>query len=229
MFYTGNGAEQNLSLTYDYLDPTHVHVYLDGVLVEDDTWSWLNSSTITLTAGSGVEIEIRRSTPLDPLVTFSNASLLNEDDQNTAALQALYLIQEGADVSVLITEQIAVIGDTCIVFSMDNGDTGLDTGQKTSLVIPFDCDITAAYILANAADDMVVDVWVAPYASYPPTDTESITGAAPLTLSAVDKVLDTTLTGWSLRIDSGDVVTINVDSCGDTITKASVCLIVTRV
>jgi hypothetical protein len=227
-YYTGNGSAQNLSLTFPYLDITHVHVYLDGVLQEDNTWSWLNSSTITVTGGSGVEIQIRRSTPLDPIVTFTNASLLNEDDQNTATLQSIYLIQEGADVSVLIEEQISVIGDTAIAFSMDNGDTVIDTGEKSHLVIPFDCDITGAYLVAGVSGDMVVDVWACPFADHPPTDADSIVASAPLTLTSASSVLDTTLTGWDKRIHAGSVVTINVDSCV-TITKASVVLIVTRV
>jgi hypothetical protein len=228
VYYTGTGSEQNLSVTFPYLDISHIHVYFDGTLQEDDSWSWLNSSTITLTATSGAEVEIRRSTPLDPLVTFTNASLLNEDDQNTAALQSLYLIQEGADVSVLIEETISVIGDTAIAFSMDNGEIVIGTGTKALLVIPFDCDIVGAYLLAGVAGDMQVDVWVCPYVDFPPTVADSVVASAPLVLSDEDKYLDTTLTGWTIRIAAGSVVTINVDSC-TTITKASVVLKVTRV
>jgi len=229
VYYTGTGSEQNLSVTFPYLDISHVHVYYAGVRQEDTDWSWLNSSTITLTAPAGVEVEIRRSTPIDaPLVDFTNNSLLNEDDQNMATLQSLYLIQEGADVSVLIEETIAVVGDTAIAFSMDNGEVTIDTGTKTHLVIPFDCDIVGAYLLAGATGSMQVDVWVCPYADFPPTDADSIVASAPLVLSDAVKYLDTTLTGWTIRIAAGSVITINVDSC-TTITKASVVLKVTRV
>jgi len=228
VYYTGTGSEQNLSVTFPYLDISHVHVYFDGTLQEDNTWSWLNESVVTLTAGSGVEVEIRRSTPLDPIVTFTNASLLNEDDQNTATLQSIYLIQEGADVSVLIEETISVIGDTVIAFSMDNRGIVIDIGEKTHLVIPFDCDIVGAYLLAGEAGDMQVDVWKCPFASHPPSVSDSIVASAPLVLDGASSVLDTTLTGWTIRINAGDVLTINVDSCA-TITKASVVLAVTRV
>jgi len=228
VFYTGTGSEQVLSVTFPYLDITHTHARFDGVLQEDNTWSWVTSSTIALTAASGAEVEIFRSTPYDPMVTFTNASLLNEDDQNMAALQAIYLIEELLDGQTQIEELLTVIGDTCIAFSMDNGDTVIDTGTKTHLVIPFDCDITAAYLLAGSTGDMVVDVWVDTFANHPSTDADSIVAAAPLTLASAASVLDSTLTGWTKRIHSGSIVTINVDSC-ITITKASVCLIVTRV
>lgn len=211
IFYTGNGSAQNLSIFFPYLDPTHIHVYFNEVLQEDNSWSWLNDATLTITAAVGVTIEIRRSTPLDPLVTFTNASLLNEDDQNTAALQAIYLIEEGADGVIIIEQLVNNDFDASVVFVIDGGGYTLLTGNHGCLQVPFAGTITSATILADQTGDAVVDIWKDTYDNYPPTDADSITGSAPLTIT--DGVKATaTLTTWNTTLAAGSVLSYNLDS-----------------
>ena len=233
VFYTGNGGLQNLSLTFPYLDITHVHVRLNDVLQEDDTWSWVTSETIAITAESNVSIELFRSTPFDPLVTFTNSSLLNDDDQNTAMLQSIYLIEELLDgytlMGIDLDDRIDTIvgGNAAITFIADGGDYALSTGIKGAMVIPFNCTIVGAYLLADQTGSIVVDVWKDTYANFPPTDADSITASAPLTISNGVKAYDTTLMGWATTITAGDTLKFNVDSCA-TITRATVVLVVNR-
>jgi hypothetical protein len=231
VYYTGTGSEQILSVTFPYLDISHVHVYYDAVLQEDDTWSWVTDSTIALTAGSGAEVEIRRSTPYDPMVTFTNASLLNEDDQNMAALQAIYLIEEGGDGAALLEAEVGAINvinnEVAVTFVIDGGEGAIDVGQHGHLVIPFPCTLVSAYIVADQTGSIIVDVWKDVYANFPPTDADSITASAPLTISSGVKALDSVLTGWTLAIAAGDVLAFNVDSCA-LIRRVTICLVVEK-
>ena len=230
IFYTGNGSAQNLSIFFPYLDPTHIKVYFGETLQESDTWSWLNDATLTITAASGVVIEIRRSTPLDPLVTFTNSSLLNEDDQNTAALQAIYLLEEGADVGYILNEEIQVINtqtDVAAIFTIDGTGNELASGlQRGNLMIPFAGNIMSATILAAESGDIVVDIWKSTYAAYPATDADSITGSGPLTLSGEDKATGV-LTTWDVALTAGDILAFNIDSVA-TITGVTITLMIRK-
>lgn len=91
------------------------------------------------------------------------------------------------------------------------------------VVVPFDCAITGVRMLADAAGDAVVDIWKDVLANFPPTDADSITAAAPPTLSSADDSEDTTLTGWTTSLSQGDILRFNVDSAA-TLTQLTVAL-----
>ena len=231
VFYTGNGSEQNLSVTFPYLDPTHTHIKLDDVLVEDNTWSWLNSSTVTVTAANAAVIEVFRSTPYDPMVTFSNASLLNEDDQNMAALQAIYLIEELLDGQTEISTVVDGFNLTnntfAVTFVIEGNGVEIETGQKGHIQLPFPCTILEAHAYADQSGSIVVDIWKDTYANFPPSDEESITAAAPITITTATKSKDTALTGWTEAVAAGDIIAYNVDSC-TSITRVTITLVVEK-
>jgi len=231
VFYTGTGSEQNLSVTFPYLDISHVHAYFDDVLQEDDTWSWLNSSTITLTATAGAVIELRRSTGTTPLVVFTNGSLLNEDDQNMATLQAIYLIEEGADFGLILEDIVNAFNLTnntfAVTFVIDGNGTEIVAGQVGHIQLPFPCTILEAHAYADQTGSIVVDVWKDTYANFPPTDADSITASAPITIDGATKSKDVTLTGWDKEIAAGDVLAYNVDSC-TTIQRVTITLVVEK-
>lgn len=231
VFYTGNGGSQNLSLTFPYLDPTHIHVRLDDVLQEDNTWSYVTTETIAVTATDGVVVEIFRSTPFDPLVTFTNASLLNQDDQNTATLQAIYLIEELLDGYTLLGEIVDNFNLTnntfAVTFVINGGGSEIVAGQKGHIQIPFPCTILEAHAYADQSGSIVVDIWKDTYANFPPTNADSITAAAPITIATATKAKDTALTAWDKEIAAGDILTYNVDSCS-TITRVTITLVVEK-
>lgn len=97
------------------------------------------------------------------------------------------------------------------VFINGNGYV-LATGLKAWLQVPFDCEIMEATLLADVAGSIVIDIWKETYGNYPPTNADSITAAAPPTLSGAIKTTDTTLTGWTTTISAGDVLAFNIDS-----------------
>jgi hypothetical protein len=110
---------------------------------------------------------------------------------------------------------------------IDGGGSPIATGVKGDLEVPFGCTINRVTLLADQSGDIVVDIWKDSYANFPPTDADSITAAAPPTISAAAKSQDGTLTGWTTAISAGDTLRFNVDSC-TTITRCVVILKVTK-
>lgn len=104
--YTGNGSTTNYTFNFPYLDQAHIKVRLNGTLTT--LFTFLNASTIQLTSApaSGVVIEIRRETPKDnPIVNFTDGSVLLERDLDLLVTYDLYLAQETADVAGSVISQ----------------------------------------------------------------------------------------------------------------------------
>ena len=111
--------------------------------------------------------------------------------------------------------------------TIDGGGTAITTGIKGDVTIPYACTITEMTILADQTGSIVIDVWKDTYANYPPTDADSITSAAPVTISSAVKATDSTLTGWTTSVSAGDTIRFNVDSAA-TITRATLVIKVTK-
>lgn len=114
-----------------------------------------------------------------------------------------------------------------ITLSLDGAGSPISTGIKLDLIVPYACTINSATMVADQTGSIVIDVWKDTYANYPPTDADSITAAAPPTISSALKSQDTTLTAWDVDIAAGDILRFNVDSCA-TITRCSLVLKVTK-
>ena len=115
--------------------------------------------------------------------------------------------------------------DLSINFFMDGGGAVINTGIIGWLQVDFKCEIQSATLLADQSGSIVIDIWKDTYANYPPTNADSITAAAPPTITAATKSTDSTLTGWTTEINAGDILYFNVDSVA-TIEK---CLLVLKV
>ena len=113
-----------------------------------------------------------------------------------------------------------------ITYVIDNGGFLITTGIKGDLEIPFACTINRATALADQSGSIVIDIWKDTYANYPPTDADSITASAPVTISTATKSQDATLTGWTTSISAGDTLRFNVDSV-TSITRVTISLRVT--
>lgn len=101
--YTGNGTITDFSVTFPYLDKSHVEVLVGGILQTLTTnYSWLNSTTVRLVTApaSGVVVKLqRKSSRSTKLVDFQDATVLTEADLDKSASQAFYLAQEALDVT----------------------------------------------------------------------------------------------------------------------------------
>jgi hypothetical protein len=72
-------------------------------------------------------------------------------------------------------------------------------------------------LLGDQSGSIVIDIWKCTYAQYDnsthPVDGDSITAAAPPTITTAHKSQDSTLTGWTTTLSIGDVLRFHVDSC----------------
>lgn len=116
-----------------------------------------------------------------------------------------------------------------IPFTIDGGGSVITTGLKYGYAaIPFACDIKTVTIVSDVSGSIVIDIWKDTYANVPPTVADTITASAKPTLSSAQKNTDSTLTGWTKRLNKGDVLYFNVDSV-TTITRLDIMLNVTKV
>jgi hypothetical protein len=120
--------------------------------------------------------------------------------------------------------QISMI---CVVIQSAASGNAIALGQYVDVEVPWACTINQVAALADRTGSIVVDLWVESYADYPPTVADSITGAAPVTITGADKSQDSTLSGWSPNLSAGDILRAYVDSCTD-IEQVTVALKVTR-
>lgn len=96
--YTSNGTTTNYTFSFDYIDPSHIKVSVDGSLT--GSFTFLNTSTITFDTAptTGAIVEIRRITPKEtPIVNFQDGSVLLERDLDLLATYGLYVAQEAED------------------------------------------------------------------------------------------------------------------------------------
>ena len=99
-----------------------------------------------------------------------------------------------------------------INFFIDGGGAVIDTGVRGCVRIPFPCSLRSVTLLADQAGSIKIDVWKDSFASYPPTDADTITGGNEPEIVAATKKEDSTLTGWTKDLNAGDILYFNVDS-----------------
>jgi len=116
---------------------------------------------------------------------------------------------------------------TTVQIIIGNGVDAITTGIWGDIRVPFAGTITGVTILADQAATAAIDIWVDSYANFPPTNADSITAAAPPSLTAAAKNEDTTLTGWTTALSEGDILRFNVDS-NDVATRITLSLAITR-
>lgn len=110
-------------------------------------------------------------------------------------------------------------------FVIDGGGSAITTGIAGDVFVDFACTISKVTLLADQSGSIVIDIWKAAYASYPPTISNTITASALPTLSSAAKNQDSTLTGWTKAISAGDCLRFNVNSAS-TVTRVVLALTV---
>ena len=93
--YVGDGTTTNYAVTFPYLSKSHVTVLLDGDATT--AYTWITDSSIQLNAGFNGTITIARVTPTEPLVDFTDGSVLTENQLDIATIQSLYVAEETQD------------------------------------------------------------------------------------------------------------------------------------
>ena len=113
--YTGDGSTTQYSITFPFLDSTHVKAFVDGV---SNTNFTISSSTLTFNSApaNSAIIRIERQTPTDTrIVDFTDGSVLTESDLDKSADQNFYIAQEISDAN-----QSAMTLDTDDKFDAQN-------------------------------------------------------------------------------------------------------------
>jgi len=98
--YTGNGSTTQYSITFPYIDSTHIKAFIDGVQTSAFT---VSSSTLTFSSApaNSAIIRIERQTPTDGrIVDFTDGSVLTESDLDKSADQNFFIAQEITDNSL---------------------------------------------------------------------------------------------------------------------------------
>lgn len=148
-------------------------------------------------------------------LTDPNADRIMFWDDSAGAVTWLQA-STGLEVDTTTLRMTANQRTSAIIADIDGGGSEITTGIKTWVRVPFACTITGVTAAADQSGAIVVDIWKDTYANYPPTDADSITSSAPVTISGPsNKSEDTTLTGWTTSVSAGDILYFNVDSVTD--------------
>jgi multidrug efflux pump subunit AcrA (membrane-fusion protein) len=114
--YTGDGVQKDFTVTFNYLDQSHVKVRVDKVFTDDVASAykitWINSTTIrvdTVIEGnpppSGAEIELIRQTPINtPAVVFGGGASLSSENLNKNSDYLTFALQEATDANEAFTK-----------------------------------------------------------------------------------------------------------------------------
>ena len=149
--YSANGSTDQFSVTFNYIDSSHVKVYVDNV--EDTTFTWVNTSLIetSSTPTNGQVVKIDRDTPTTSrLVDFQDGSTLTETDLDKSANQNFYAVQENVDSigDCLKLDNTGVYdADSKRIINVATPTSGTDAANKTYI----DTQTTSAATSATAA------------------------------------------------------------------------------
>ena len=141
---------------------------------------------------------------------------------NTSNVQFVY-----DDGTPKITASVDLSGKEAILIHQIVATLPAVAGAKCRVRVPMAGTITSAIITGDISGSAVVDIWKDTTANYPPSVADTITASAKPTLSTQSLVTDSTLTGWTKTLTTGDWLVFSVDSC-DVLSDIQVTLIYTR-
>lgn len=98
--YRCDGSAVNFMLTFPYLRQQDITVFLNGVIVSGDDWSWLNEGEIQMDTAPALDdlLTIKRTTEQsERLVDFQDGGQVSEETLDLDSNQLFYLSQEAID------------------------------------------------------------------------------------------------------------------------------------
>jgi len=93
--YEGDGVTTTYAVPFPYLAKLHVFVLIGGE--RNDDYEWLTQGSIKLNSPTNEIVTITRITPTEPLVDFTDGSVLTENQLDIATIQSLYVAEETQD------------------------------------------------------------------------------------------------------------------------------------
>lgn len=165
----GDGSNTNFAFNFGYLSRSHIHVSVDEV---DTPFTFLSDFTVQITPAPalGTIVKVYRTTPLNqPIVDWTDGTVLTEEDMDLNTLFSLYAAQESWDQVMASIRQDGLgrwdgLGREAINFADPTSASGLVTkGYFDSVYTPqldqkiadanvaIDSKVTAATTQANNA------------------------------------------------------------------------------
>lgn len=111
--------------------------------------------------------------------------------------------------------QRRLIKSAAIDFIIDGGGSAIAAALYGYVQLPFPCTITSVELLADRSGSITVDIWRCSYSQFDAGSThpvvgDSITASDTPALSSATKMSDSNLTGWSVKLNKGDILGFNV-------------------
>lgn len=186
------------------------------------TLSITNGNTVSLSALSGGSGTISNET--DPVfITWAQAnsgrydSIYTTFNSNSSNYQSTYTTVS-AITGNLILGQLGI--------SIDGASSGISTGIKQYLRVPYNCTITSYDIVARPSGNITIDILKSAYEDFPPTT--SITGGFSPAITGINNKARGNPLGWSTTtLTAGEYLGFNVTSIS-TITAATLTLATRR-
>jgi len=128
----------------------------------------------------------------------------------------------GATISVksALTNNIKKFAAEVVV---NGGGSTVTTGTKAYLEIPMACTLTRACAVGDASGTVTFTIKKSTYSGFPGSLTD-ITGGTNFGLSSAQKNENTTLSGWTTSVASGDLLEIGITGTPATVTLAMLSL-----
>ena len=179
-----------------------------GRVIEGDVS--IKGATATIRSGASLPANCLSGPPQELFIRTSDNTLFRCSAANTWTNVSSSNLQRGV-----------------VYFVLDGGGSAIEPGVKSWVQIPYSGTIASHELTCNQTGSIVLDLWKATYANFPPTAAGSITAAAKPTLSNAQKAQDSTLTGWTKTIDAKDYIRLNVDSAS-TVTQCVLTVHITK-
>lgn len=156
--YTTTTNPQTLAIPFPYLTSDHVIVSFGGVVqTEGVGYTFVTSSSISVSCAVDTEVEIRRSTSLETRLTnYIDGTLVNANPLNIDSKQPFYLIQEIDDTLDEIVSVIDGGGGSTIQTGITVADDGVALGTTGTVNV---LDFNGKGVEASRVDNQVtVDI-----------------------------------------------------------------------
>jgi hypothetical protein len=139
----------------------------------------------------------------------TGARFINYDTNQIADYDTLFTTDFTAAIAAAVSGNLPKYA---IVVVIDGVTSTPTTGIKGDIFIPWLSTITRWTLLADQAGSAQLDLWMVPYASYPATVANTITGSAKPLFAAATNGQSSTLTGWTTAVPAGSTIRFNLDS-----------------
>lgn len=174
------------------------------------------STIFTISGSNGGIFSINDDSTSTTLFNVSSASvnILNIDTSKNVSVSGSLIVTGSIIGSLTGTASFSSNTFTNLKtarFEMGVSSTAaITTGAKGRKTVGYNGTIVGWKLVTDQSTTMTLDVWKANNTI--PTAANSITGSAPISLTAAQLGSTTTLTGWTTSVASGDVFIVNVNS-----------------